>query len=277
MQKKWNWGDWAVIEIPPLMIKTVSCYACKHYCSEDGSCLKTAIIPRIDGKDCWKRCDFFALSQEYKNNSSFIRTVDEVKGRGFSMTESRVAISNTEHNENNNSQKQREADSCVEFPVVEGFPIFLRKNGRMRFEVKAAREFRKQLDLYYGARHYTSTNEKVISRNLEIIKQTTDAVPDDLMKALISGDILVFSEKMSKWLMENGVEEATEEKCFLLCVGIQSKALCQVYDWKNGNITGDADILLKNCFLDSFTQLLFELGIIFDSKYKKIVRIIEGR
>lgn len=89
MPKRGNWGDWAVIDLPPTEIKKVSCYACSFYCEEDGSCLKTPIIPREnDNKSAWKKCKHFELDSKYMTNS-FIETVKRVKGNDFFLSENK--------------------------------------------------------------------------------------------------------------------------------------------------------------------------------------------
>ncbi|MEE0861791.1 MAG: hypothetical protein U0L79_02305 [Lachnospiraceae bacterium] len=61
MPKRGNWGDWAVIDFPKLAVKKASCLTCIHYIEEDGSCAKTPIIPRIDGKERWKKMQAFSI------------------------------------------------------------------------------------------------------------------------------------------------------------------------------------------------------------------------
>ena len=61
MPKRGNWGDWAVIDLPKLAVKKASCLTCIHYIEEDGSCAKTPIIPRIDGKERWKKMQAFSI------------------------------------------------------------------------------------------------------------------------------------------------------------------------------------------------------------------------
>lgn len=82
MLKRGNWGDWAVIDLPPQM-KKVSCYTCSFYYEEDGYCIKTPIIPRGEGnKNTWKSCKYFELDPKYMTYS-FMETVKRVKGDDF--------------------------------------------------------------------------------------------------------------------------------------------------------------------------------------------------
>lgn len=60
MTKQWNWGKHSIIEKPRYDTQKTGCYACIHYCSEDKSCLKTEILPYIDGNKYWKKCVFYS-------------------------------------------------------------------------------------------------------------------------------------------------------------------------------------------------------------------------
>lgn len=67
MTKQWNWGNHSIIEKPKYDTQKYDtqkkgCYACIHYCSEDKSCLKTEILPYIDGNNQWKKCEFYSTA-----------------------------------------------------------------------------------------------------------------------------------------------------------------------------------------------------------------------
>lgn len=99
MPRRGNWGDWAVIDLPPAEKKHVSCYACKYYYREDGSCIKTSIIPRKDGnKNAWKYCTYFELDSEYMTYP-FMETVRSVKGNDFFVSKKERMESELEKNE----------------------------------------------------------------------------------------------------------------------------------------------------------------------------------
>lgn len=61
MTKPWNYGDRFIIEKPKYDTRKRGCFACVNYCDEDKSCLKTEIIPAVDGSSYWKQCKFYSI------------------------------------------------------------------------------------------------------------------------------------------------------------------------------------------------------------------------
>ena len=57
--KRGNYGDWAIIDMPPIKL---GCGGCKHY-QEDGSCSELPVTARGLGKNAYKRCKAYRPSE----------------------------------------------------------------------------------------------------------------------------------------------------------------------------------------------------------------------
>lgn len=266
MPKKGNWGNWAVIDLPPVKIKKVSCYACTNYCDDDGSCVKTAIIPKIDGKDCWKKCKYFNLSPEYMTYS-FIDTVKSVKGSDYFDI--------------------KPEDTINEKPVVEEKDPFVEKTNRVKntlkslsmgvtkiqFSVKSAKKLRNILGFYYGVRHYTGENPDAKTVTMGIIEEAISLVNDNLLLSFTSINLEEFAEELSKWFNENGLHDATPKNCMPYCIAMHSLALDFVLQGDEYAKINDKILMKKLVFLDSLTTILVDMNSISINKYNKLLEI----
>ena len=59
-----SYGDWAIIETPPVKITKVSCQMCRHYDVSDHSCAPGALGPK-DSIRRWEKCMDFVLNPDY--------------------------------------------------------------------------------------------------------------------------------------------------------------------------------------------------------------------
>lgn len=267
MPKKGNWGDWAIIDLPPIEIKKVSCYACVNYCEEDGSCLKTAIIPHKDGnKSAWKKCNYFGLASEYMTYS-FMEAVKVVKGPGFfdkKEVENEVIGKNEIITENTDKKR------------TSTYYHMAGKGKKIQFNVKSAKELRDDLGLYYGARHYIGKKESILEKNKCIIEKAIQKIPDSLLTSFTSVDIKKFADAVALFLVENGLPDATGDNCIDYCIAIHSIALDLTFSRQKNtgklNLTIEKAVLL----LDALTTLLFDLNLIHDGKYKALLNKLEN-
>ena len=55
------------IDHDPTQRKSINCKDCVHYDECDGSCSKTAFVPKNEGFDLWRNCKSFKLSKTAYN------------------------------------------------------------------------------------------------------------------------------------------------------------------------------------------------------------------
>lgn len=296
MPKRGNWGDWAVIDLPKLAVKKASCLTCIHYIEEDGSCAKTPIIPRIDGKEHWKKCKLFQLSPEYMNYSIKQQIIGV---RGSAFFEERI---NEVPRENIEVQEEKERvpeiESIQQEPEInvrEQVICDRKKTYRIQFNVKAGSKFRAILSKYYVARQFDSSElekqfidygcsdsvvKEGVRRCAEISEQrindAMDIVPKELVDAFVSVEPGEFPIELAVFFYQNGFERANNLNCKPYCEAIRAFAL----DYMLGNtkkmstLPVDGDIKKKLILLDALSTLFVDSNIINPVKYQLSVEYI---
>lgn len=301
MPKPGNWGDWAIIDLPPLEVKKVSCYACVNYIEEDGSCSKTAHIPRIDGKHKWRTCKEFRLSPEYMNYS-FKKEVLKMRGAHFFENEAGVTEKKKVQDEIVNEEIKVEVPLVVEDTEntdeirtkVICEPRGKRPN-RIQFNVKSAKGFRILLAKYFNARQFDSQKikEQLVEKEYsdefvksclqwsreesnERIKEALNIVPDNLANAFISVDPEEFPVELAVFFYTNGLEKATNQNCKPYCEAIRGFALDYLLGSKKhvGLLPIEPNAKKKMLLLDAIATIFVDAGIISDDKYKMEVDYI---
>lgn len=279
MPKQGNWGDWAIIDLPPLEIKKASCYACINYIQEDGSCSKTPIIPKKDGKNNWRKCKYFKLSPEFMNYS-FKQQVINVKGRDF--FEEKIAIEEKKIDVVQKENQRIDADIIKE-------KILCEDTYKIQFNVKSAKHFRAMLAKYYCARTFDAAKVKSIllekgyteevakediQQATEIaekrIKNAVEMVPEKLSEAFVSVNTSEFPIELAMFFYMNGLDKATNLNCKPYCDAIRAFALDYLIGTQKnlGDINVDINTKRKMLFLDALSIIFTDASIIASSKYQ---------
>lgn len=297
MPKRGNWGDWAVIDLPKLAIKKASCLTCIHYIEEDGSCAKTPIIPRIDGKGHWKKCKHFQLSPEYMNYS-IKQQIIGVRGSAFFeehtnyVLETRIdAQAEKEVILENESTQKEEPEINIREKVI----CDRNKTCKIQFNVKAGKKFRSMLSKYYIARQFDSSEletqfadygcsdtviKEGVSRCAEIselrINEAMDMVPKELVDAFVSVEPGEFPIELAIFFYQNGFEKANNLNCKPYCEAIRAFALDYLLgnSKKIGALSVDGDTMKKLILLDALSTLFVDSNIIGTIKYQYSVEHI---
>lgn len=295
MQKRGNWGDWAVIDLPKLAVKKASCLTCINYIEEDGSCAKTPIIPRIDGKDHWNKCKLFQLSPEFMNYS-IKQQIIGVRGSAFfeecknDVPEVQIEKQEEIALENESVQKEESEVSIREKVICDR-----EKTCKIQFNVKAGKKFRGILSKYYIARKFDSSeleaqfveygcSDVVIKEGVrkcaEIsehrINEAIDMVTKRLVDAFVSVEPGEFPIELAVFFYENGFETANNLNCKPYCEAIRAFAL----DYLSGNakqisvLSVDGDTKKKLILLDALSTLFVDSNIIGTIKYQYSVEHI---
>lgn len=291
MPKRGNWGDWAVIDLPKLAVKKASCITCIHYIEEDGSCAKTPIIPRIDGKEHWKKCKLFQLSPEYMNYSIkqqiigvrgsafFEEHINEVPKANIEVQEEKERVPEIE-----SIQKEEPAINVREQVVCDKD-----KTCKIQFNVKTGKEFRAILSKYYVARQFDSSELKAkfadygcsedvikegVRRCAEISEQrindAVDMVSKELVDAFVSVEPREFPDELAVFFYQNGFESANNLNCKPYCEAIRAFAVDYLLGTMNkmGALPVDGDIKKKLILLDALSTLFVDSNIISPVKYQ---------
>lgn len=297
MPKRGNWGDWAVIDLPKLAVEKASCLTCIHYIEEDGSCAKTPIIPRIDGKERWKKCKHFQLSPEYMNYS-IKQQIIGVRGRDFfdehinEVPKANVEVQEEKERgpEIENIQKEEPVINVREQVICDR-----EKTYRIQFNVKAGKKFRAILSKYYVARQFDSSeletqfinygcSDSVIKQGVHMcaemseqrINDAMNMVSKELVDAFVSVEPGEFPVELAVFFYQNGFERANNLNCKPYCEAIRAFAL----DYLLGNskkmnaLPVDSDTKKKLIFLDALSTLFVDSNIIGTVKYQYSVEYI---
>lgn len=300
MPKRGNWGDWVVIDLPKLVVKRASCFTCIHYIEEDGSCAKTSIIPRIDGKECWKRCKLFQLSPEFMHYS-IKQQIINVKGREFFEEPQKHDLELLVYEksdviavpENVVVQNEKVSEDTRQKIICDR-----KKTYKIQFNVKSARRFRNILAQYYAARQFDASEieaqfvdfgctddivKEGVRRCIDIsdkrIKNALDIVPKELVDAFVSVVPSEFPIELAVFFYNNGLERANNLNCQPYCDAMRAFALdCLLGTQRNiGSISVDTDTKKKLILLDALTTLFVDANIISGTFYQLSVEYIVKR
>lgn len=287
MPKRGNWGDWAVIDLPKLVIKRASCLTCIHYIEEDGSCAKTPIIPRIDGKECWKRCKLFQLSPEFMNYS-IKQQIINVKGSAFFEALQTADLVLPVY------EKVDEVFEDIRQKVI----CDRDKAYKIQFNARSAKKFRNILAQYYVSRQfdpadierqfveYGCTDEIIkegVHRCIDItekrINDALDIVPKELVDAFVSVIPSEFPIELAVFFYKNGLERANNLNCQPYCEAIRAFALDYLFGTEKNinNISADVDTKKKLILLDALSTLFVDANIISGTFYQLSVEHIVKR
>lgn len=283
MPKRGNWGDWAIIDLPPLEIKKASCYACINYIQEDGSCSKTPIIPKKDGKNNWRKCKYFKLSPEFMNYS-FKQQVINVKGRDF--FEEKITVEEIKIDAVQKENQGIDANIIKEKILCEDTRKMPHK---IQFNVKSAKHFRAMLAKYYCARTFDGAKvrsvllergytEEVAKKGIQLAKETAEKriknavemVPEKLAEAFVSVNTSEFPIELAIFFYMNGLDKATNLNCQPYCDAIRAFALDYLIGTQKhlGDINVDINTKRKMLFLDALSTIFTDARIIASSKYQ---------
>ena len=300
MSKRGNWGDWAVIDLPEIEIKKASCLACIHYIEEDGSCVKTPIIPRIDGKEHWKKCKLFQLSPEYMNYS----VKQQIIGvRGSAFFEECINENPKANIEVQDEKEEVPEKECIKkeeklINVREQVICDRDKICKIQFNVKTGKKFRAILSKYYIARQFDSSeletkfadygcSDDVIKEGVyrcaviskQRICEAMDIVPKELVDAFVSVEPGEFPIELAVFFYQNGFKTANNLNCKPYCEAIRAFAL----DYLLGNSKYMSTLLVddytkkKIILLDALSTLFVDSNIIGTVKYQYSVEYIMKR